>query len=120
MMDYDGRSSEKRLAAAENDWLAAPENAELLEVYTCSLCGNPIFEGDEYLAVDCCGEVCSECLEGLTAKDFALAALVRAASVSTKVVQSSWSTLIERYSRSPSRVCATYGVPSSLSAKNDM
>lgn len=35
----------------------------------------PIFEGDEYLAVDCCGEVCSECLEGLTAKDFALAAL---------------------------------------------
>lgn len=33
------------------------------------------FEGDEYLAVDCCGEVCSECLEGLTAKDFALAAL---------------------------------------------
>ena len=74
-MDYDCRSSEKRLAAAENDWLAAPENAELLEVYTCSLCGNPIFEGDEYLAVDCCGEVCSECLEGLTAKDFALAAL---------------------------------------------
>ena len=48
-----------------------------------------------------------------------MAALVRAASVSTKVVQSSWSTLIERYSRSPSRVCATYGVPSSLSAKND-
>lgn len=75
MMDYDCRSSEKRLAAVENDWLAAPENAELLEVYTCSLCGNPIFEGDEYLAVDCCGEVCSECLEGLTAKDFALAAL---------------------------------------------
>ena len=66
MMDYDCRSSEKRLAAVENDWL---------EVYTCSLCGNPIFEGDEYLAVDCCGEVCSECLEGLTAKDFALAAL---------------------------------------------
>ena len=52
MMDYDCRSSEKRLAAVENDWLAAPENAELLEVYTCSLCGNPIFEGDEYLAVD--------------------------------------------------------------------
>ena len=75
MMDYDCRSSERRLAAVENDWLAAPENAELLEVYTCSLCGNPIFEGDEYLAVDCCGEVCSECLEGLTAKDFALAAL---------------------------------------------
>ena len=48
MMDYDCRSSEKRLAAVENDWLAAPENAELLEVYTCSLCGNPIFEGDEY------------------------------------------------------------------------
>lgn len=42
MMDYDCRSSEKRLAAVENDWLAAPENAELLEVYTCSLCGNPI------------------------------------------------------------------------------
>lgn len=40
MMDYDCRSSEKRLAAVENDWLAAPENAELLEVYTCSLCGN--------------------------------------------------------------------------------
>lgn len=33
-MDYDCRSSEKRLAAVENDWLAAPENAELLEVYT--------------------------------------------------------------------------------------
>ena len=48
MMDYDCRSSEKRLAAVENDWLAAPENAELLEVYTCSLCGNPIFESDEY------------------------------------------------------------------------
>ena len=32
MMDYDCRSSEKRLAAVENDWLAAPENAELLEV----------------------------------------------------------------------------------------
>ena len=46
MMDYDCRSSEKRLAAVENDWLAAPENAELLEVYTCSLCGNHIFEGD--------------------------------------------------------------------------
>ena len=42
MMDYDCRSSEKRLAAVENDWLAAPENAELLEVYTCSLCGNRI------------------------------------------------------------------------------
>ena len=70
MMDYDCRSSEKRLAAVENDWLAAPENAELLEVYTCSLCGNHIFEGDEYLAVDCCGEVCSECLEGLTASRF--------------------------------------------------
>lgn len=52
-----------------------PRRAELLEVYTCSLCGNPIFESDEYLAVDCCGEICSECLEGLTAKDFALAAL---------------------------------------------
>ena len=33
MMDYDCRSSEKRLAAVENDWLAAPENAELLEVF---------------------------------------------------------------------------------------
>lgn len=44
MMDYNCRSSEKRLAAVENDWLAAPENAELLEVYTCSLCGNPIFK----------------------------------------------------------------------------
>ena len=44
MMDYNCRSSEKRLAAVENDWLAAPENAELLEVYTCSLCGNTFFE----------------------------------------------------------------------------
>ena len=39
------------------------------------MCIRDSFEGDEYLAVDCCGEVCSECLEGLTAKDFALAAL---------------------------------------------
>ena len=37
MMDYDCRSSEKRLAAVENDWLAAPENAELLEVYAAIL-----------------------------------------------------------------------------------
>lgn len=35
----------------------------------------PFSKLKSYLAVDCCGEVCSECLEGLTAKDFALAAL---------------------------------------------
>ena len=72
---YGACEDEARLARAENDWLAAPDAPELLEVYTCTLCGAPIFEGDEYLQVDCCGEVCGDCLEGLTAKDFALAAL---------------------------------------------
>lgn len=28
MMDYDCRSSEKRLAAVENDWLAAPRRMQ--------------------------------------------------------------------------------------------
>ncbi|WP_455653649.1 hypothetical protein [Phascolarctobacterium sp.] len=73
--DCGAEAQERRLAKIEADWLAAPEDAELLEVYTCGLCGSPIFEGEEYLSVDNCGEVCSECLEGLSAKDFALAAL---------------------------------------------
>lgn len=72
---YVTGTDDAHFARAENDWLAAPEAAELLEVYTCTLCGGPIFEGDEYLQVDCCGEVCGDCLEGLSAKDFALAAL---------------------------------------------
>lgn len=67
--------AEKKLQQIEENWLAAPEEAELVEVYTCGLCGNPIWEGEEYLAVADCGEVCCECLESLSAKDFALAAL---------------------------------------------
>lgn len=51
---YVTSTDDAHFARAENDWLAAPEAAELLEVYTCTLCGGPIFEGDEYLQVDCC------------------------------------------------------------------
>lgn len=50
---YGTGTDDAHFARAENDWLAAPEAAELLEVYTCTLCGGPIFEGDEYLQVDC-------------------------------------------------------------------
>ena len=67
--DCGAETQERRLAKIEADWLAAPEDAELLEVYTCGLCGSPIFEGEEYQRVSGGIERQGFCFGGFGAKN---------------------------------------------------
>ncbi|WP_293720141.1 hypothetical protein [uncultured Phascolarctobacterium sp.] len=60
-------------ARAEADWLRPPEK-DYGAVYDCCLCGETICTGEEYLET-CAGMVCSCCLDGLTAREFACALL---------------------------------------------
>ena len=54
--------------AIENNWLAAPDR-EVEAMSRCYVCAAPICRGDSYWET-AVGDICSECLEGMTAAAF--------------------------------------------------
>lgn len=56
------------LAKIERDWLVAPD-AVPCAVSQCCVCAEPICEGDSYWDT-AAGDVCCDCLEGMTAAAF--------------------------------------------------
>lgn len=56
------------LAKIEWDWLAAPEAAPRA-VSLCCVCAEPISEGESYWDT-AAGDVCCDCLDGMTAAAF--------------------------------------------------
>lgn len=66
--------------AIENNWLAAPDR-EVEAMSRCYVCAEPICSGDSYWET-AVGDICSECLEGMTA-----AAFLRDMSAAKKKIQ---------------------------------
>lgn len=56
------------LSRIENNWLAAPDR-EVEVMSQCCVCAEPICDGDGYWET-AGGDICSECLEGMTAAEF--------------------------------------------------